>query len=59
MLDSAGWGGLGWIGACCCAEQNANQATGHDVEEKAAQELMSRNSHDLVFAAVGIISPTE
>jgi hypothetical protein len=38
---------------------DANQATGQDVKEKAAQELMSGNSHDLVLAAVGVISPTE
>jgi hypothetical protein len=38
---------------------DADQATGQDVKEKAAQELMSGNSHDLLFAAVGVISPTE
>jgi hypothetical protein len=38
---------------------DANQATGQDVKEKAAQELMSGNSHDLLLAAMGVISPTE
>jgi len=38
---------------------DANQAAGQDVKQEAAQELMSGNGHDLLLAAVGIISPAE
>jgi hypothetical protein len=38
---------------------NANQTTGQDVKQEAAQELMGGNGHDLLLAAVGIISPAE
>ena len=38
---------------------DANQAAGQDVKQEAAQELMSGNGHDLLLAAVGIVSPAE
>ena len=38
---------------------DANQAAGQDVQQEAAQELMSGNGHDLLLAAVGIVSPAE
>jgi hypothetical protein len=38
---------------------DANQAARQNVEQEAAQELMSGNSHDLLLAAVGIVSPAE
>lgn len=38
---------------------DANQAAGQNVQQKAAQELMSGNCLDLVLAAVGIIPPAE
>ena len=38
---------------------DANQAAGQDVKQEAAQELISGNGHDLLLAAVGIISPAE
>lgn len=38
---------------------NANQSPGQNVDEEAAQELMGGNGHDLLLAAVGIISPAE
>ena len=38
---------------------DANQPLGQDVDEEAAQELMSGNCHDLLLAAVGIVSPAE
>ncbi len=38
---------------------DANQAAGQNVKQEAAQELMSGNSHDLLLAAVGIVSPAE
>ena len=38
---------------------DANQAAGQNVKQEAAQELMGGNSHDLLLAAVGIVSPAE
>ena len=38
---------------------DANQAAGQDVKQEAAQELMSGNGHDLLLAAVSIVSPAE
>ena len=38
---------------------DANQAAGQDVQQEAAQELMGGNGHDLLLAAVGIVSPAE
>ena len=38
---------------------DADQAFGQDMDEKAAQELLGGNGHDLVLAAVGIVSPAE
>ena len=38
---------------------DANQAAGQDVKQEATQELISGNGHDLLLAAVGIISPAE
>ena len=38
---------------------DANQAAGQDVQQEAAQELICGNGHDLLLAAVGIISPAE
>ena len=38
---------------------DANQAFGQNVKKKSAQELMGGNGHDLLFAAVSIVSPTE
>ena len=38
---------------------DANQALGQNVDEEAAQELMGGNGHDLLLAAVGIVSPAE
>ena len=38
---------------------NTNQATGQNVDEEASQELMGGNGHDLLLAAVGIVSPAE
>ena len=38
---------------------DANQAAGQDVQQEAAQELMCGNGHDLLLAAVSIVSPTE
>jgi len=38
---------------------DANQAAGQDVKQETAQELISRDGHDLLLAAVGIISPAE
>ena len=38
---------------------NANQATGQNVQQESAQELMGGNGHDLLLAAAGIVSPAE
>ena len=38
---------------------DADKATGQDVKQEAAQELMGGNGHDLLLAAVGIVPPTE
>jgi len=38
---------------------DANQASGQDVQQEAAQELICGNGDDLLLAAVGIITPTE
>jgi hypothetical protein len=38
---------------------DANQPFGQDVQQKSAQELIRRNSHELLLAAVGIVSPEE
>ena len=38
---------------------DANQAFGQNVKKKSAQELMGGNGHDLLFAVVSIVSPTE
>ena len=38
---------------------NANQATGQNVQQESAQELMGGKGHDLLLAAVGIVSPAE
>ena len=38
---------------------DANQAAGQDLQQEAAQELMSGDGHDLVLAAVSVIPPAE
>jgi hypothetical protein len=38
---------------------DANQAAGQNVKQKSAQELMGGDGHDLLLAAVGIVSPAE
>ena len=38
---------------------DAHQTAGENVQQEAAQELMSGNGHEFVLAAVGIISPAE
>ena len=38
---------------------NANQSLGQNVDEEASQELIRGNGHDLLLAAVGIVSPAE
>ena len=38
---------------------DADQALGQNVKKKSAQELICRNGHDLLLAAVGIVSPAE
>ena len=38
---------------------DANQTAGQNVQHESAQELMSGNSHNLLLAVVGIISPAE
>src|SRR5271170_2229015 len=38
---------------------DANQATGQNVQQEAAQELMSGNGHNLLLAAVGIVAPAK
>ena len=38
---------------------DAHQSAGQNVKQETAQELMSGNSHDLLLAAVSIVSPAE
>ena len=38
---------------------DANQAFGQNVKKKSAQELICGNGHDLLLAAVSIVSPAE
>ena len=38
---------------------DADKAAGQDVKQEAAQELMGGNGHDLLLAAVSVVSPTE
>src|SRR5260370_34155613 len=38
---------------------NANQPLGENVDEEASQELIRGNGHDLLLAAVSIVSPAE
>ena len=38
---------------------DAHQTTGENMQQESAQELMCGNSHDLVLAAVCIVSPAE
>ena len=38
---------------------DANQTAGQAVKKKSAQELMGGKDHDLLLAAVGIVSPAE
>jgi len=38
---------------------NANQPLGQNVDEEASQELIRGKGHDLLLAAVGIVSPAE
>ena len=38
---------------------DANQPFGQNVKKKSAQELICRNGHDLLLAAVSIVSPAE
>jgi len=38
---------------------DAHQATGQNLQQEAAQELMGGNGHDLLLAAVGIVPPAE
>jgi hypothetical protein len=38
---------------------DANQASGQDVDEKAPQELICGDRHDLLLAATGVILPAE
>ena len=38
---------------------DTNQAFGQNVKKESAQELMGGNGHDLLFAAMSIVSPTE
>ncbi len=38
---------------------DANQAAGQNVKQEAAQELMNGNGHDLLLAAVSIVSPAK
>src|SRR5260370_29713826 len=38
---------------------NAKHPLGQNVDEKAAQELIRGNGHDLLLAAVGVVSPAE
>jgi hypothetical protein len=38
---------------------DADQAFGQNVKKKSAQELLCRNGHDFLLAAVSIVSPAE
>ena len=38
---------------------DADQSFGQNVKKKSTQELIGRNGHDLVLAAVSIVSPAE
>jgi hypothetical protein len=38
---------------------DANQTAGQDVKQESAQELIGGNGHDLLLAAVSIVSPAE
>jgi hypothetical protein len=38
---------------------DANQASGQDVDEKAPQELICGDRHDLLLATTGVILPAE
>ena len=38
---------------------NANQTPGQNMQQEAAQELMSGNGHDLLLAAASIVSPSK
>ena len=38
---------------------DADQASGQHVKKKSAQELICGNSHELLLAAVSIVSPAE
>jgi uncharacterized protein GlcG (DUF336 family) len=38
---------------------DADQASGQDMEQEAAQELMRRDGHDLLLVAMRVVSPTE
>ena len=38
---------------------DANESARQNMKQEAAQELMSGNGHDLLLAAVGIVSPAE
>jgi hypothetical protein len=53
----------GWLAAVAVGEEaevaDADQAFGQNLDEKAAQELLGGNGHDLVLAAVSIVSPAE
>src|SRR5258707_1037425 len=57
------WGrrsaGAGRAGTPMSKRTGADQAFGQDMDEKAAQELLGGNGHDLVLAAVSIVSPAE
>jgi len=38
---------------------DANQTAGKDMEQEATEALAGRNGHDLLFAAMGVITPEE
>src|ERR1700690_3597766 len=38
---------------------DADQPLGQDVKQKSAQELICRNSHDLLLVAVSVVPPAE
>lgn len=38
---------------------DADQAFGQDVKKESAQELIGRNGHDLLLAAVSVVPPAE
>ena len=41
------------------AVADADQAFGQDVQKESAQELIRRNGHDLLLAAVSVVPPAE